>query len=126
MSVERLGPSAAIIAALRAEMARRNERTGNRPGPRTDDAEPAGSPPRDVATLRHSLREIVAGVSTDDAAALAAARPRIVRAILLWEFGPALREHPEWDAMLDSIVETLNRDPQHAAQLARMVAELKS
>lgn len=125
MSVERLGPSAAILATLRAEMAKRSERTASRAPAREageDGADAAGS--RDIAVLRRTLAEMLQGVDPADPAAMKSARPKLVRAILMWEFSHSLRDHPDWQDMLASIVDALERDPSHQAQFSALVADL--
>ena len=124
MAIDKLGSAAGIIAALRAEMSQRSERPGQKTSMRTS-APGAPVPGRDIKVLRKQLAEIVKTVSVTDPEAVRAVRPQVVRAILLWEFGPALREHPEWQPMLESITENLNGHAQHEAQFLKLIAELK-
>lgn len=124
MSVEKLGSASAILAALRAEVSRRGERTAGKSSGQ-EQAPPTSAPPRDVRVLRQQLADIAQAVALDDPAAVRAARPRIVRAILLWEFGPCLRDHPEWQPMLESITATLERHPAQDAQFLALLSELK-
>lgn len=124
MPIDRLGSTAAIIAAMRAEMSQRSERTAEKGTKRTEDSVP--SPARaDVKVLRRQLAQIVQSVAIDDPAAVRAVRPQVVRAILLWEFGPALREHPDWQPMLEAITTTLENHGPHEAQFLQLLAELK-
>ena len=123
MPLDKLGSASGIIAALRAEMSRRSERTtGKTPG---KHASPPATP-RDVRVLRQQLVEIAKGVSLEDPAAIRAARPRVIRAILLWEFGASLRDHPDWQPMMESITTTLERHPQHEGQFLTLLSELKN
>lgn len=124
MAVERLGPAAALISALRLEVASKRERAAGSANPAAGDAGPA-TPRRDVAVLRRELAEIAARVPPGDEQAMDAARPRLVRAILLWEFGPELREYGEWQAMIDSIVETIQRDAEQRKALSELIGELR-
>jgi len=124
MSIDKLGSTAAIIAAMRAEMSQRSERTAGKVTQRAET--PAPAPARaDVKVLRKQLAEIVQPVAIDDPAAVRAVRPQVVRAILLWEFGPELREHPEWQPMLEAITRTLENHGPHEAQFLQLLAELK-
>lgn len=122
--IDRLSSTAALIAALRADMTRRGGRTvgAGSPNPKT---KAAGARLRDVAELRRDLKEIVQHVSPDDRVAVEGVRPRVARAILLWEFGPQLREHPDWQPMLEQIVRTLAGSDQHEAQFVALIRRLQ-
>ncbi len=76
--------------------------------------------------LKRELGEIVKGVAPEDREAVNAVRPRLARAILLWEFGAELREHPDWQPMLDDIVRTLEGSEQHQAQLSALIKQLRA
>lgn len=124
MTVERLGPAATLISALRTQMTRKRDEVAR--GARARDsasARAAGS--RDVAALRRELGEIAAQADPDDEASMERARPRVVRAMLLWEFGPGLRDYGEWQPMLDSIVQTLESDEGQRRALAELILELR-
>lgn len=128
MPIEGLPPTSALLAALQAEVAKKSERES---GTRLDGANssvPADrivrTKKRDVTALRRELAEIVKGISPDDEAAMDAVRPRVVRAVLLWEFGARLREYAEWQPMLERIVGTLEADAGHRAQFAGFIREL--
>lgn len=125
MSIDRLSSTSPLLAALRAELAKKK---GERGSARPEDAADAGDAPpagRDVAVLRRELAAIARAVPDGDEGALDAARPRVVRAILLWEFGQELRGHADWQAMVETLVDTLAADPRHREDLARLVRELK-
>lgn len=127
MSIDRLSSTSSLIAALRAEIASKNEKTARRDTTGTARAEQnAGTKPRDVNALRRELAEILKGISPTDTEAMDAARPRVVRAVLLWEFGAELREHGEWQPMLDRLVDTLQRNSLHQDEFARMIRELQA
>ena len=50
----------------------------------------------------------------------------MVRAILLWEVGPELREHPDWQAMLESITGTLeSQGAKHETEFTKLIESLK-
>jgi len=124
MPIDKLGQSSGLIAALRAEMGQRAEKAG-RKQPRRTETPGAEASPRDPKVLRKHLAELVEPVSLDDPEAVKAVRPQVFRAILLWEFGPGLREHPDWQPMLESITRNLEGNPSHQAQFARLLADLK-
>jgi hypothetical protein len=122
--VDKLTSTASVIAALRAEMNNRTDAAGRRTTRRSESPE-KGKATRDISVLRAELAELVKPVAADDLAAVKAVRPKVVKAILLWEFGPAMREHPEWQPMLESITESLEAHPPHAAQFQQLIADLK-
>lgn len=126
MSIDRLSSTAALIAALRGDATRKsgaNQSTSSATTP-TASRHPAKGRP-DIAKLRSELAKMVKDVRLDDAEAIRELRPRMVRSILLWEFGPRLREHPDWRPMLDNIVRTLESDPSQLEGFVTLVGELK-
>jgi hypothetical protein len=127
VTIDRLSSLSAQIAALRAEMSRKsNESKGARA---TDDA--AESPtseharPPDPESLRKQLMDIVRGVSLDDDDTIAHIRLRVVKAVLLWEFGPELREHGEWQPMVEKIAGSLVKDKGFRKAFNRLIADLQ-
>jgi hypothetical protein len=125
MAIDKLGSAAGILAILRAEMSQRGERARQRPTKQADLLAPAGKRRGDVQVLRAQLAEIVKSVDARDGEAVRQARPQVVRAILLWEFGPEFREHPDWQPILESIVRTLEAQPSHDVQFRKLVDSLK-
>ena len=125
MSIDKLSSTAGIIAAMRAELSQRSERTAEKGTLRAETPATPACARGDVKVLRKQLVEIVKPVALDDPAAVRAVRPQMVRAILLWEFGPNLREHPEWQPMLESITRNLENHGPHEAQFLVLLAELK-
>jgi hypothetical protein len=124
MPIDKLGQSSGLIAALRAEMGQRTEKAGKKDARRTET--PGAVPaPRDPKVLRKQLAELIEPVALDDPEAVKAVRPQVFRAILLWEFGPGLREHPDWQPMLESITRNLESNASHQAQFAKLLADLK-
>jgi hypothetical protein len=126
MSIDRLSSTSALIAALRAEVVRKGDRSTRTDGAATPERPAATARRRDAAVLKRELGEIVKGVAPEDREAVNAVRPRIARAILLWEFGAELREHPDWQPMLDDIVRTLEGSEQHQAQLSALIKQLRA
>lgn len=126
MSIDRLSTTASLIAALRSELSRKNERVGGKQADASQAAStPARAGKRDIAALRRDIADILKDVPADDAAALDAVRPRVIRTILLWEFGSELREYGEWQPMLDSLVQTLQSDDAHRQAMSRLLSELR-
>lgn len=126
MSIDRLSTTASLIAALRSELSRKAERVGGKNTPASEQTPPpARAGKRDLAALRRDLAEVLKDVPAGDAEALDAARPRVIRTILLWEFGSELREHSQWQPMLDSLVQTLQTDESHRQAMSRLLSELR-
>lgn len=122
MVIGPLGPSASLLAALRAEVSRTAQPA--KVGAAADPPLSATQRRHDAALLRKELKEIVKGVAPDDEGAVAQARVRVVRAVLLWEFGQELREHGEWQPMLDTLVKTLEASAVHRDYFVRLIGEL--
>lgn len=126
MSIDKLGAASGIIAALRAEVGQRGERAQRKSDSRTESSALAQGRHRDVEVLRKQLAEIVKPVDVRNAEAVRKARPQMVRAILLWEFGSKLREHPEWQPMLESITQMLEaQGAAHDAEFIKLIGSLK-
>lgn len=129
MTIDRLSSLSAQIAALRAEMSRKSGEARST-GMRTAEdvvksSEAQQVMQRDPDALRKQLAEIVRGVSTDDAKALKHIRMRIVKAVLLWEFGRELREHEERQPMVEKIASSLVLDDNFLNTFNRLVSELQ-
>lgn len=123
MAVDRLSSTSALIASLRSELARRPSRTGSADESTTPLV--TGSRRRDVEQLRRQLVDLVKDLPDADQPAIDALRPRFVRAILLWEYGPALREHPDWQVILDNIVQAIGADPTQQRAFKALLEELR-
>ncbi|MDQ3286697.1 MAG: hypothetical protein M3Q42_00300 [Pseudomonadota bacterium] len=124
MSIGPLGPSGSLLAALRAEVSRASPpaKAGAAAEARTAVAQRR----QDPALLRKELKDIFKGVAPGDEEAMGQARVRVVRAVLLWEFGHELREHGEWQPMLDTLVKALEASPAHRDSFAQLLSELGS
>lgn len=122
MAIDRLAPAQGLMAALRAEVSQRKDRTHGKAAP--SGTSETYAPRRDMAVLRKQMVEIAKSVDVRNADAVRKARPLMVKTILLWEFGSGLREHPEWQAMMESIMGTL--DAQGAAGEAEFVKLIES
>ena len=122
MAVDPLGSASQLLAALRGEMTQKTERSGKA----QTQPKLAGSKPRhDRQTLRNELAEVARQSDLADEAGQRAARRRMVRAMLLWEFGPDLREHPEWQPMLESITQALEGSPRHLDAFSDLIKQLR-
>lgn len=125
MAIDRLSSTAALIAALRSDATRKNSAsTSSGATAKTPERPAAGRP--SVAQLRLELATLVKDIALDDAEAIRQVRPRMVKSILLWEFGASLREHPEWKPMMDNIIQTLEADSHQNDQFLALIRELKT
>ncbi|TXH72381.1 MAG: hypothetical protein E6Q88_06330 [Lysobacteraceae bacterium] len=126
--IDRLSSLSALMAALRAESTRKNARPEQRPA--ADEIESAKpretARPRDRAALREQIAAIARETDPDDPQALAAAATRVVRAVLLWEYGPEIREYPEWRPMLDTLAQAVAADRKLSRDFASMLRELRA
>lgn len=123
MAIDRLNSASSLISAIRAEITRKSERgRANAGAARAQDAAERG---RDPALLRKELAEMVRSVPAEDAEALKSVRPRLVKAVLLWEFGSRLREHSQWQPMLENIVAAFEKDDPEQRKLSELVRELQ-
>lgn len=75
-----------------------------------------------MAALRRQLADIAQDTDVRDPLAVRQARTRFIRTVLVWEFGSALREHPEWRTLMESVEASL--DAQGAAAEQGFVALL--
>lgn len=127
MTIDRLSSLSAQFAALRAELSKKSGESRRKT--RADDAEEASPAPtdgkRESESLRRQLATMVQGVDVTDTEALNHVRKRVVKAILLWEFGQSLREHPEWQPMIDTVADTLEGDESFRRTFNRLIDDLQ-
>lgn len=127
MTIDRLSSLSAHIAALRAEMSKKKGETRNKS--RTEDVvEPSSLliGKRESGALRKELVDVVRGVSIDDSDELDHARKRVVKVVLLWEFGRDLREHSEWQPMVETVADAIAADERFRNSFNRLVMDLQS
>ncbi|MBW8311229.1 MAG: hypothetical protein K0M64_04270 [Rhizobium sp.] len=131
MAVDRLTSTSALIAAVRASATAKSgqSRRAAEPAPTVGADKPVNRPASgrpSVAALRRELAELVRDANIQDPEVVDRLRPRVVRSILLWEFGASLREHPEWQPMLETVVSALAANEGQRAQFQQLLAELRS
>lgn len=127
MELNRLTSTAALISAIRRDV---TSRTGMVAATGTSDSvskgETAGRGAPALAVLRGQLAELAREVDVGDPVAMRQARTRFIRAVLLWEFGPELREHPEWRPLMEGVEEALAaRGDIGDTEFASLLASLK-
>lgn len=123
MSLGPVGSSSSLVSLLRAELASDTRRRTTGKAATAPSSGTEGEPAR--PSLRPQLIEAVKNIDRTDPDAVRQARRRIIRAVLVWQFGPDLREHSQWATMLDGIATTLEQDAQHLAQFDALLAELQ-
>lgn len=124
MSVGPAGSAAALVSLLKAELAEGSRRrTSSKTGPETNTG--TGETAQTAASLRMQLVQVARRVDLADPVAVKSARRRLIRTVLVSQFGPDLREHSQWEAMLDSIQATLEQDPQHVSQFHALLRQLQ-
>lgn len=125
MTIDRLPPAFMRFAAQRSASAIGDDRAVAASS-QGDGAAPEGgtrSPGRDPKTLRRQIAEIVRdGGGDPDPSTL---RPRMIRAVLLWEFGPEIREHADWRDMVDTLDRAMADDPRMGIEFHRLVAAMR-
>ncbi|MBD9437284.1 hypothetical protein IB223_14365 [Pseudoxanthomonas sp. PXM03] len=126
--MDRLSSTSALIAALRGDMLRKTEkRPASSPTSRTSQAD-KGTPTaaKSPAKLRAQLVDIAREVDLTDPASIQNSRVRLVRAVLLWEYGEAFREHPDWKPLMDHIIGTFEVDDAQNQRYMDLLSALKS
>jgi len=121
MSVDRLSSTASLIAALRGDVLRKMEQ---RPKAEPSPASQSGRQPPQIAQLRVQLVDIARAADLSDPVQVRQARTRMLRSVLLWEFGDAFRDHPEWRPLMDYLSSALDDDAANARFL-RLLQALK-
>lgn len=119
MSLDRLSSTASLIAALRGDVLRKMEQ---RPKAEHSPAAHGGRQPPQIAQLRMQLVDVARAVDINDPVQVRQARTRMLRSVLLWEFGDAFRDHPEWRPLMDYLDSTLDDDAANARFLQLLQA----
>lgn len=125
MPIDKLNSTASIIAALRVGSGDKAESARRKNTKSSESPEQSSATRGDIKVLRQQLADIIKPIALDDKEAVKRARPQLIRSILLWEFGPALREHPEWQPMLETITAAMEQHPDHEANFLKLLSELK-
>lgn len=132
MSIDPLSSLSAHLARLRTEHAEKNGKSRRKRAAeeREDPAAEAisesfGNTSREAGGLRAVISDIVRAANDQNGGNDDALRSRIVKAILLWEFGPSMREHPEWKPMIEKIAHALDNDDRFSSAFSRMIEEFR-
>lgn len=127
MSIDRLGSIANAISLMRGEMKRRVSNPATASTQSLDET--AASPEtvaHDIEGLKTELLQLVATVDVANQDDIDAVKPKVLRAILLWEFGQSLRNHPEWSVMMERIQAVIESMPDHNNQFKKIIRDIKS
>jgi hypothetical protein len=119
MALDRLSSTASLIAALRGDVLRKMEQ---RPKAEPSPASQSGRQPPQIAQLRVQLVDVARAVDINDPVQVRQARTRMMRSVLLWEFGDAFRDHPEWRPLMDYLNSALDDDAAKARFLQLLQA----
>jgi hypothetical protein len=122
MSVDRLSSTASLIAALRGDVLRKMEQ---RPKAEPSPASQSARQPPQIAQLRVQLVDIARSVDASQPDQVRQARSRMMRSVLLWEFGDDFRNHPEWRPLMDHLEQALD-DPDAQARFLQLLQSLKA
>ncbi|MGX9720042.1 hypothetical protein [Stenotrophomonas acidaminiphila] len=127
MELDRLTSTAALISAIRRDV---TSRTGMVATTARIDSVSKGEVAHRggaaLAVLRRQLAGLAREVDVEDPTAVRQARMRFIRAVLVWEFGPELREHPEWRPLMEGVEEALAaRGDVGDDEFVSMLASLK-
>lgn len=125
MPIDKLNSTAGIIAALRGESSDRGDKARRKSTTASDTQDSPRSNRADLKVLRQELSDLVKPVTLDDKEAVRRLRPQVIRNILLWEFGTSLRDHPEWQPILETITQSIEKSPAHEANFLKLLSELK-
>lgn len=127
MAVDRLSSLSTLMAALRSEVSRKSDRPlQSIPAKTVDRAADRKSGARhDTDALRKEVAGIVRDVDAADPDAMGKARTQMIRAMLLWEYGPQIREHPEWQPMLEALNRAIESSPSLSDEFLRLIAEMR-
>ena len=129
MTTDRISSTSSLVERMRALASERTRESG-RGGPANTNQnaskEPTAPQAKEPAeALRQRLQNLLVKADPSDVKALAQARERAVREILLWEFGGEFRNDSQFLPMVDAITQTLDADPGFAARFGDLIDGLK-
>ncbi len=124
MSIDKLNSVASLIAVLREGSGGKIDRARSKPlGAAGEEAKIVKR--ADVKELRQQLADLAKNISIEDKAAVESIRPLVIRSILLWKYGPELREHSEWQPMLQAIDQAIEKHPANQENFLKLLQDLK-
>lgn len=114
-----------VLELVRLSASKRTER-GTAKQDNAGRSAPAAETPRDIAVLKTRLRHQVTGIDPDDEASAGKARKLLLREILVWEFGDAIRNHPEFSFMLNAVETAMAGNEATRAKFSAVIRDLQN
>jgi len=124
MSIDKLNSAASLIALLREGSGGKIGRAQSK-APSTVSEDVRILNRGDIKELRENLSTLTKDISLEDKSAVEAIRPQVIRSILLWKFGAQLREHSEWQPMLEAINRALGKHHESQENFLKLLQDLK-
>ncbi len=126
MTIDKPSSVAGTISTMRGELRRRiGQSTTSKTALAEESARINDSALHNLSDLKSELTKLVDSIDINNQAAIDAVKPKVIRAILLWEFGQSLRNHSEWQTLLDRIQLGLESDSSHDNYFRDIILELK-
>jgi hypothetical protein len=126
MTIDRLPPTFVRPAMQRSDAAAeesRADRVASQHDSRSSPGVEGRAAKHDQKVLRQQIAAIMReGGGDADPATL---RPRMIRAVLLWEFGPQIREHVDWREMVDALDRAMQDDPGLEIEFKHLIATMR-
>ena len=121
--MDRIRPTqtSAMIEALR-KLSKAREASASASGATPDSTARADGGP----SLRDALEVLVAGLDLEDAAALRAAQPQILRCILQYEWGEGASKDPAFAGILAAVDQAIASDPRLSAVVREALQALRA
>lgn len=127
MSTDRIRSTGSLLEALRTLALERMVASGGA-GVASANVHAGGSERlqrHDRAVLRRQLKALVAQADLSQPEAEQQLRHPILRAILLWEFGAEIRQHPQFLDMVDAVDQAMATAPALQARLHALILDLQ-
>lgn len=127
MNIDKTGSIAGALSIMRGELRKRiSQSDANSDVQQSDPNSLVERSPHDLSVLQADLVKIVESVDIDRQTSIDAAKPKIFRAILLWEFGHSLRNHSEWQTLMDRIQVIFQENKSLELEFIDLIQELKN
>jgi hypothetical protein len=128
MTTRRISPSSTLVETLRAlalERANGAQRSNHTKQPDPGGEQAPAVPKHDVQALRQRLSDLAAQVDPSNVESALATRNRMVREVLLWEFGSDFRNDSQFLPMVDAISKTLDTNQAFQQRFADLMKDLR-
>ena len=126
MNIDKTGSIAGALSIMRGELRKRiSQSDANSDVQHSDSNSLVVRSPHDLRVLQADLVKIVESVDIDNQSSIDIAKPKIFRAILLWEFGHSLRNNSEWQTLMDRIQVIFDENKTLELDFIDLIQELK-